>query len=63
MKLEDLNIEYDKFASEKNWKGLKSPWIGTKNIWDLFYETNLISEELFNQIKQKREKIGQKSLP
>ena len=23
-------------TSNKNWKGLKSPWIGTKNIWKLF---------------------------
>ena len=27
-------------ASQKTWNGLKSPWIGTKNIWDLF--SNLI---------------------
>ena len=23
-------------ASSKEWHGLKSPWIGTKNIWNLF---------------------------
>lgn len=38
-------------ASSKTWKGLKAPWIGTKNIWDLFYNTNLMDEELYNHIK------------
>ena len=28
-------------ASSKDWKGLKSPWIGTKNIWDLFIALDL----------------------
>ena len=31
-------------ASSKNWKGLKSPWIGTKNIWDLFVELDLLDK-------------------
>ena len=26
-------------SSSKDWKGRKSPWIGTKNIWKLFFET------------------------
>lgn len=86
MKLEDLNIKYDKLqkkygakeldsiynggcvdnpdicfvfmnptkrniASDKNWKGIKSPWIGTKNIWDLFYSLNLIDEDIYKKIK------------
>ncbi len=38
-------------ASSKEWKGLKSPWIGTKNIWDLFYWTNLLDEDLYKKIK------------
>ena len=29
-------------ASSKSWRGIKSPWIGTKNIWDLFYKLNLL---------------------
>lgn len=86
MKLEDLNIKYDKLqkrygakeldsiynggcvnnpdicfvfmnptkkniASDKTWKGIKSPWIGTKNIWDLFYSLNLLDEDIYNKIK------------
>ena len=38
-------------ASNKNWKGLKSPWIGTKNIWNLFYKVKLLDKEIYDKIK------------
>jgi len=38
-------------ASSKTWKGLKAPWIGTKNIWDLFYEVNLLDKDIYEKIK------------
>lgn len=38
-------------ASSKEWKGIKSPWIGTKNIWDLFYKVGLMDEEIYRLIK------------
>lgn len=38
-------------ASSKDWKGLKSPWIGTKNVWDLFYAINLVDEDIYSKIK------------
>ena len=38
-------------ASAKSWKGLKSPWIGTKNIWDLFYELKLLDDDIYHKIK------------
>ena len=34
-------------ASKKSWHGLKSPWIGTKNIWDLFYALDLVDEKIY----------------
>lgn len=37
-------------ASLKSWHGIKSPWIGTKNIWKLFYKVNLIDEDIYNKI-------------
>ncbi len=43
-------------ASSKEWKGIKSPWIGTKNVWDLFYETELLGEEIFQKIRSKKGK-------
>ena len=39
-------------ASSKEWKGLKSPWIGTKNIWDLFYRVDLLDEKIYKEIKR-----------
>lgn len=38
-------------ASQKNWTGLKAPWIGTKNIWDLFYSVDLLDEDIYSKIK------------
>lgn len=39
-------------ASSKEWKGIKSPWIGTKNIQDLFYSLNLMDEKIYEKIKK-----------
>lgn len=41
-------------ASLKSWKGPKSPWIGTNNIWNLFYELNVIDEEIYDNIRNKK---------
>jgi len=41
-------------ASSKSWNGIKSPWIGTKNIWDLFYQVNLLNEDIYREIKSKK---------
>lgn len=39
-------------ASNKEWKGLKAPWIGTKNIWDLFFKIGLLEENIYKKIKR-----------
>lgn len=41
-------------ASSKKWNGIKSPWIGTKNIWDLFYEVGILDKEIYDNIKRKK---------
>ena len=38
-------------ASNKDWKGIKSPLIGTKNIWNLFYKLGLLDEDIYNKIR------------
>ncbi len=38
-------------ASSKTWKGIKSPWIGTKNIWGLFYKLEMLDQDIYNKIK------------
>lgn len=43
-------------ASDKTWIGRKSPWLGTKNIWKLFYQVNLLSNDTYNQILSKKPK-------
>lgn len=39
-------------ASVKTWQGIRSPWIGTKNIWDLFYAVDLLDEDVYKTIKK-----------
>ena len=41
-------------ASDPSWQGSRSPWIGTKNIWALFNKVNLIDEDIYEQIKNKK---------
>lgn len=41
-------------ASSPDWIGPRSPWLGTKNIWDLFYAVNLFDENLYKEIKSKK---------
>lgn len=43
-------------ASSKSWKGRKSPWIGTKNIWKLFYSVGLLSDETYKEILKRKPK-------
>lgn len=43
-------------ASSKSWHGLKAPWIGTKNIWDLFSALDLIDQHIYAEIKGKKGK-------
>ncbi len=38
-------------ASSKEWKGLKSPWIGTKNIWTLFHDVELLDDDIYEKIR------------
>ena len=46
-----MNPTGKNIASSKEWKGIKSPWIGTKNIWDLFYNLDLMDEKIYKKIK------------
>ncbi len=46
-----MNPTGKNIASDKEWKGLKSPWIGTKNIWNLFYKLNLLDKDIYDKIK------------
>lgn len=41
-------------ASLKNWKGIRAPWIGTKNIWKLFNKVDLLNDKLYDEIYSKK---------
>ncbi len=41
-------------SASKLWKGLKAPWIGTKQVWKLFKKLNLFGENLLNEIRSKK---------
>ena len=46
-----MNPTKRNIAASKNWHGLKSPWIGTKNVWNLFFDLELIDKETYKKIK------------
>lgn len=46
-----MNPTKRNIASLKSWTGLKSPWIGTKNIWDLFFKLNLLDKDIYSTIR------------
>ncbi len=41
-------------ASNKSWRGLKAPWIGTKNVWKMFNQLGIMDDELYKEIDQKK---------
>ena len=41
-------------ASSKAWTGLKAPWIGTKNVWNMFYQLGLIDNMIIEEINTKK---------
>ena len=49
-----MNLTGRNIASSPNWRGRRSPWIGTKNIWKLFYRIGLLDEEIYENIMAKK---------
>lgn len=49
-----MNPTKRNIASAKEWKGHRLPWVGIKNIWDLFNELSLMDKEIYNNIKSKK---------
>jgi len=41
-------------TANKSWQGIKSPWIGTKNVWTLFHELGILNDELYIDIRNKK---------
>ncbi len=49
-----MNPTGKNIASNPNWQGRRSPWIGTKNIWKLFYKIGLLDQEIYESIMEKK---------
>jgi DNA polymerase len=41
-------------SANKKWKGLKAPWLGTKNVWKMFFQLGLFDKDFFNEINLKK---------
>lgn len=51
-----MNPTARNITSSKEWKGIKSPWVGTKNVWDLFFKLAMIDNDIYKKIKSIRGK-------
>lgn len=50
-----MNPTARNIAASKNWSGIKAPWLGIKNIWNMFYKLGLINRNFLNAILQKHD--------
>ncbi|KKP91715.1 MAG: phage SPO1 DNA polymerase-related protein [Parcubacteria group bacterium GW2011_GWA2_36_10] len=41
-------------SADKKWSGIKAPWIGTKNIWNMFCQLGLFSQDIIYEINAKK---------
>jgi DNA polymerase len=48
-----MNPTGKNISSNKKWKGLKAPWIGTKNVWKMFFQLGFFDDNFFSEIKSK----------
>ena len=44
-----MNPTASNISAANTWSGLRAPWLGTKNIWRLFYRINFIGRQTFDQ--------------
>jgi len=49
-----MNPTARNISSDKKWKGLKAPWISTKNIWNMFYQLGLFDKKFIEEINSKK---------
>jgi len=49
-----MNPTAKNVSTSKNWKGLKAPWIGTKNVWRMFYTLGFLDKDIFEEIISKK---------
>jgi uracil-DNA glycosylase len=47
-----MNPTGKNISSNPSWNGLRAPWIGTKQVWDIFYKLGFLSENIYTKIKE-----------
>lgn len=51
-----MNPTARNIAADMSWCGPHFPWIGTKNVWHLFFQIGVIGENLYTEIRTMRGK-------
>lgn len=46
-----MNPTARNISVNNNWKGLRAPWLGTKNTWGFLYELGIVSDNHIKKIK------------
>jgi len=49
-----MNPTGKNISSSHSWKGLRAPWIGTKQVWDIFENLGLLQSKIYLKIKNIR---------
>lgn len=49
-----MNPTAKNISANKKWIGLKAPWLGTKNVWNMFYRLGLFNKNFINKINSKK---------
>ena len=43
-------------SAHKNWRGIKAPWLGTKNVWRFLCKVGLFNKALLSEIEERTPK-------
>ena len=49
-----MNPTAGNVAAEPTWDGPRYPWLGTKNVWKLFYKLELLDKDIFEEIQKRK---------
>ncbi len=48
-----MNPTAKNISAHRTWKGIRAPWIGTKNIWKIIYAVGGITKDLFEETQSR----------
>lgn len=46
-----MNPTARNISSSPDWKGLRAPWLGTKDVWRLFYELGFLDKKIYDSVQ------------